>query len=287
MSSTAYSRLRHYISLTRLDRPIGIWLLLWPTLWALWLAGQGEPDNMVLLIFIAGVILMRSAGCAINDYADRHIDGHVARTRHRPLATGAIRPIEALIVFAVLCLIAFVLVLQLNTLTILLAVVGLLLAASYPFMKRFHHLPQLHLGIAFGWAIPMAWAAETGGITATAWFLFVANVFWTIAYDTLYAMADREDDLKIGVKSSAILFGEKDLLAVRILHLATLATLGIVGLIENLNALFFIGLIAAAIVAAVQLHLARNREPAQCIRAFKLNNLFGFIVLLALIAGLP
>ena len=287
MSSTAYSRLRHYISLTRLDRPIGIWLLLWPTLWALWLAGQGEPDNMILLIFIAGVILMRSAGCAINDYADRHIDGHVARTRHRPLATGAIRPIEALIVFAVLCLIAFVLVLQLNTLTILLAVVGLLLAASYPFMKRFHHLPQLHLGIAFGWAIPMAWAAETGGITATAWLLFVANVFWTIAYDTLYAMADREDDLKIGVKSSAILFGEKDLLAVRILHLATLATLGIVGLIENLNALFFIGLIAAAIVAAVQLHLARNREPAQCIRAFKLNNLFGFIVLLALIAGLP
>jgi len=230
---------------------------------------------------------MRSAGCAINDYADRHIDGHVARTRHRPLATGAIRPIEALIVFAVLCLIAFVLVLQLNTLTILLAVVGLLLAASYPFMKRFHHLPQLHLGIAFGWAIPMAWAAETGGITATAWLLFVANVFWTIAYDTLYAMADREDDLKIGVKSSAILFGEKDLLAVRILHLATLATLGIVGLIENLNALFFIGLIAAAIVAAVQLHLARHREPAQCIRAFKLNNLFGFIVLLALIAGLP
>ena len=287
MSSTAYSRLRHYISLTRLDRPIGIWLLLWPTLWALWLAGQGEPDNMILLIFIAGVILMRSAGCAINDYADRHIDGHVARTRHRPLATGAIRPIEALIVFAVLCLIAFVLVLQLNTLTILLAVVGLLLAASYPFMKRFHHLPQLHLGIAFGWAIPMAWAAETGGITATAWLLFVANVFWTIAYDTLYAMADREDDLKIGVKSTAILFGEKDLLAIGSLHLASLVTLGIVGLIENLNALFFIGLIAAAIVAAVQLHLARHREPAQCIRAFKLNNLFGFIVLLALIAGLP
>jgi len=287
MSSTAYSRLRHYISLTRLDRPIGIWLLLWPTLWALWLAGQGEPDNMILLIFIAGVILMRSAGCAINDYADRHIDGHVARTRHRPLATGAIRPIEALIVFAVLCLIAFVLVLQLNTLTILLAVVGLLLAASYPFMKRFHHLPQLHLGIAFGWAIPMAWAAETGGITATAWLLFVANVFWTIAYDTLYAMADREDDLKIGVKSTAILFGEKDLLAIGSLHLASLVTLGIVGLIENLNALFFIGLIAAAIVAAVQLYLARHREPAQCIRAFKLNNLFGFIVLLALIAGLP
>ncbi|MFP4273295.1 MAG: 4-hydroxybenzoate octaprenyltransferase, partial [Halothiobacillaceae bacterium] len=172
-------RLGHYVALTRLDRPVGIFLLLWPTLWALWLAGRGEPDAGVLLIFIAGVVLMRSAGCAINDFADRHIDGHVRRTRDRPLATGAIRPGEALGVFAVLSLLALVLVLQLNTLTILLAGVAVLLAASYPFMKRFHHLPQLHLGIAFGWSIPMAWAAQTGELAPTAWLLFLANVFWT------------------------------------------------------------------------------------------------------------
>ncbi|MGC9457081.1 MAG: 4-hydroxybenzoate octaprenyltransferase [Halothiobacillaceae bacterium] len=286
MSTALRERLGHYVALTRLDRPVGILLLLWPTLWALWLAGNGQPQTTVLLIFVAGVILMRSAGCAINDYADRHIDGHVRRTRNRPLATGAIRPAEALGVFAALSLLALLLVLQLNRLTILLAGVAVLLAASYPFMKRFHHLPQLHLGIAFGWAIPMAWAAETGQLAPTAWLLFVANVFWTIAYDTLYAMADREDDLKIGVKSTAVLLGRHDLLAVGSLHGATLITLVVVGLVEGLSLLYYLGLGAAAVAAALQMHWVRNRDPAQCLRAFRANNVLGFIVLLAMIAGL-
>ena len=200
----------HYIQLMRLDRPIGILLLLWPTLAALWIAAEGWPDTLVLIIFTLGVIVMRSAGCVINDYADRHIDGQIVRTMNRPLATGVLDENDALRLFAVLGVIAFLLVIFLNDLTILMSVVGLFLAATYPFMKRFTYLPQVYLGAAFGWAIPMAFAAQTGSVPMIAWLLFIANVIWSTIYDTFYAMADREDDLLAGVKSTAILFGNDD-----------------------------------------------------------------------------
>ena len=203
-------RLVEYIKLTRLDRPIGIYLVLWPALWGLWVAAQGVPQPLVLVVFLAGVVLMRSAGCAINDYADREIDRHVARTNQRPLARGAISPKEAIGVFVVLSLIAFVLVLQLNLLTIMLSVPAVILAGSYPYMKRYTHLPQAYLGVAFGWAVPMAFAAQTGEVPLASWWLFLATVLWALAYDTMYAIVDREDDLKIGVKSTAILFGRFD-----------------------------------------------------------------------------
>ncbi|HID49463.1 MAG TPA: 4-hydroxybenzoate octaprenyltransferase, partial [Chromatiales bacterium] len=199
-------RARQYVLLTRLNRPIGVFLLLWPTLWALWLAAEGLPDWHVLTVFVLGVILMRSAGCVINDYADRRLDPLVARTRDRPIAAGRVRPREALLLFLVLCLLAFGLVLTLNRLTIQLSVVGVFLAAIYPFMKRYTHLPQVVLGMAFGWAIPMAFAAQTGGLPKVAWLLYVINVVWSVVYDTMYAMADRDDDLRAGIKSTAILF---------------------------------------------------------------------------------
>ena len=203
-------RLEQYTLLTRLNRPIGSLLLLWPTLWALWIAAEGWPDPLVLFVFVCGVFLMRSAGCAINDFADRDIDPHVARTSQRPMATGRISTKEALAVFAGLSLTAFILVLFMNQLTIYMSFVGVALAASYPFMKRFHYMPQVHLGAAFGWAAPMAFTAQANEITAITWLIFMATVLWATAYDTMYAMADREDDLKIGVKSTAILFGEAD-----------------------------------------------------------------------------
>ena len=238
-------RLPLYIALTRLNRPIGIYLLLWPTWWALWMAAGGAPDWRLLVIFTLGVVVMRSAGCAINDYADRHVDGHVARTKNRPLAAGLIRPSEAVGVFMALSLVGLVLVLQLNTTTILLSIVALILAATYPFGKRFHHMPQVQLGMAFGWAIPMAFAAQTGSVPAIGWLLFVANLFWTVAYDTLYAMADREDDLKVGVKSTAVLFGRFDLLVVSLLYVATLATLILIGVIQGFGLVYFIALLLA------------------------------------------
>ncbi|WP_407653335.1 4-hydroxybenzoate octaprenyltransferase [Guyparkeria halophila] len=276
---------RAYLALTRLDRPVGIFLLLWPTYWALWVAGEGRPDLFIFLIFTLGVIAMRSAGCAINDFADRHVDGHVTRTKGRPLATGRITSREALAVFAALVGVSFLLVLQLNATTIALSVVAVILAATYPFGKRFHHLPQVHLGLAFGWAIPMAFAAHHGEVAPVAWLLLLANIGWTLAYDTLYAMADRPDDLKIGVKSSAILFGRFDLAAVALAYLWTLAWLVGVGWMAGLAVGYFVGLAIAAVSAVWILRTARSRQLADCVLAFRRNNVFGAIVMLALIAG--
>ncbi|HET19172.1 MAG TPA: 4-hydroxybenzoate octaprenyltransferase [Chromatiales bacterium] len=278
MFTQLIQRLGHYARLTRLDRPVGSVLLLWPTLLALWLAAGGVPETLNLAVFVAGVVLMRSAGCAINDYADRDFDAHVARTRERPLAAGLIQPWEALMVFAVLALLAFALVLLLDPIVLKLSVVGVLLAASYPFMKRWHHLPQVHLGVAYSWAIPMAYAAESGTIDLTAMLLFLANVLWTVAYDTMYAMADREDDLKIGVKSTAILFGRHDLLIIGLLQLATLALLALVGVRAGLGWAYAAGLLAAAGFALWQQWLIRKREPGPSIVAFKNNQWFGMAV---------
>lgn len=272
-------KLHYYAQLVRLDRPIGIYLLLWPTLWALWFAAEGVPDFTILFIFVAGVVLMRSAGCAINDYADRDFDLHVARTKTRPLATGQITPREALGVFAVLTLTAFLLALQLNTLTIALSVIAVLLAATYPFMKRVHPLPQVHLGAAFAWAIPMAFTAVTGEMPPPlAWLLFLAAVSWTTAYDTMYAMCDREDDLQIGLKSSAILFGRHDRLIVGILQTLTLALLLLVGLLAARGTWYWLGLLIAAGLSIYQQWLIRNREPMPSLRAFLNNHWLGAVV---------
>jgi 4-hydroxybenzoate polyprenyltransferase len=286
MFAKLVQRLGLYVQLTRLDRPVGWVLLLWPTLWALWLAAGGLPSPLNLAVFVAGVVLMRSAGCAINDYADRDFDAHVARTRERPLAAGLIQPWEALMVFAVLALAAFGLVLLLDPLVLKLSVVGVLLAASYPFMKRWHHLPQLHLGIAYSWAIPMAYAAEKGTLDLTAMLLFAANVLWTVAYDTMYAMADREDDVKIGVKSTAILFGRFDRLIIGGLQLATLLLLALVGLRAGLGWTYGAGFLAAAGFALWQQWLIRKREPVACIAAFKNNQWFGMAVFVGLAVDL-
>lgn len=277
-SSRVRERLVEYARLMRLDRPIGILLLLWPTLWALWIAGQGRPDPLVLAVFVAGVVLMRSAGCVINDFADRHFDPHVARTRDRPIAAGRVSPREALILFAVLCLLAFGLVLLMNRLTILLSFVAVVLAAVYPFTKRITHLPQVVLGAAFGWAIPMAFAAQTGELPRIAWLLFVVNILWSVAYDTLYAMVDREDDLKIGVKSTAILFGEADRLVVGVLQLLVLLGLSLVGSLAGLGDFYAIGLLVAALLALYQQYLIRDRDPQRCFEAFLNNNWFGAAV---------
>jgi 4-hydroxybenzoate polyprenyltransferase len=275
----AQERLKAYALLVRLHRPIGIYLLLWPTLWALWIAAEGWPHPGVLFIFVAGVVLMRSAGCAINDYADRHIDPHVARTRERPIAAGLVSPREALAVFAVLCLLAFVLVLFLNRLAILLSLVAVALAASYPFMKRLHHLPQVHLGAAFGWAVPMAFAAQTGEFPPpVAWLMFIATVIWATVYDTFYAMADREDDLRLGVKSTAILFGDADRMITGVLQLLLLWSLWLIGREAGLGLWYWLGLAVAAALALYQQYLIVDREPAACFRAFLNNHWFGAAV---------
>jgi 4-hydroxybenzoate polyprenyltransferase len=278
-------RLGEYIQLTRLNRPIGIYLVLWPALWGLWVAAGGMPQPLVLGVFLAGVVLMRSAGCAINDYADREIDLHVARTRQRPLARGAISAREAVGVFAVLSLLAFLLVLQLNRLTILLSIPAVLLAGSYPFMKRFTHLPQAYLGVAFGWAVPMAFAAETGEVPQASWLLFFATVLWALAYDTMYAMADREDDLKIGVKSSAILFGRFDRLAIGVLQLLVLAVLLLTGLSFALHWPYYLGLLLASGFTLYQQFLIRGRDPQLSFRAFLNNHYFGMVVFLGIVAS--
>jgi 4-hydroxybenzoate polyprenyltransferase len=279
-------RLREYALLMRLHRPIGILLLAWPTLWALWLAGGGRPPAGVLAVFVLGVVLMRSAGCVINDYADRGFDPHVERTRDRPLAAGRVAPREALALFAALALLAFALVLTLNRLTIWLSVAGALLAASYPFLKRWTHLPQFYLGAAFGWGIPMAFAAVTGAVPGLAWLVFAANVCWAVAYDTAYAMVDRDDDLRIGVKSTAILFGTYDRLLVGVFHAATLALLAAAGMVAGLGLAYYVGLAAAAGFAAWQQWLIRRRERAGCFRAFLNNNWFGLAVFAGLVADL-
>jgi len=271
-------RLRDYAVLLRLHRPIGIFLLLWPTLWALWIAGNGHPSWNVLIVFVLGTVLMRSAGCAINDFADRDFDPHVARTRDRPLAAGRVSPREAFVLFIVLSLIAFTLVLTLNGLTIALSFVGAALAASYPFMKRFTQLPQFYLGAAFGWGVPMAFAAQTGTVTATAWILFAATLFWAVAYDTAYAMVDRDDDLKIGVKSTAILFGSADRLMIAVFHSLSLLALAWAGARTGLGVPYYMSLGLAAGLALWQQWLIRGREPASCFRAFLNNNWFGAVV---------
>lgn len=283
VSKRMRERLVQYYYLTRLDRPIGIFLLLWPTLWALWLASNGRPDPLVLFVFIAGTVLMRSAGCAINDYADRKIDAHVARTRNRPLATGAVRPKEALLVFAVLCLLAFALVLLLNRMTIYLSFGGVLLAAIYPFMKRYTHLPQVVLGMAFAWAIPMAYAAQTEALPKEAWLLYVITVIWAVIYDTMYAMVDREDDLKIGVKSTAILFGEADRLILFVLQVMMFVGLLLLGRELALGPAYYGSMGLAALLALYQQYLIKDRDPLRCFRAFLNNNWLGAILFIGIL----
>ncbi len=274
-----------WLRLMRFDRPIGILLLLWPTAWALLVAGSGSPSLKNTIIFLTGVVLMRAAGCIINDYADRDFDPHVARTKIRPIAAGEILPRQALMVFFILLTLAFVLVLQTNALTVKLAFVGALLAASYPFFKRFTHLPQLVLGVAFAWSIPMVFAAELNHIPAAAWWLFGINIIWTIIYDTQYAMADREDDLKVGVKSTAILFGRHDRLIIGILQLLmlTLVAAYILRFTSQSAAwpLWAAWLLCAALFIQQQ-QLIRQRQPAECFRAFLQNNRVGLVFFLGL-----
>lgn len=270
--------LYQYYLLTRLHKPIGIFLLLWPALWALWVAGEGRPEPGVLMVFVLGVILMRSAGCVINDYADRSVDPYVERTQDRPIAAGRVSPHEALWLFAVLVLAAFVLVLFMNTLTIALSFVGVALAALYPFMKRYTYLPQVVLGAAFGWAVPMAFAAQTGTVPVEAWLFFIATVLWATAYDTMYAMVDREDDIRIGVKSTAILFGDLDKLIIGVIQGLVLLALGMAGHRLQLSAFYYLGLTLAAALAVYQQYLIRGRERAACFQAFLNNNWFGAAV---------
>ena len=267
-----------YERLMRLDKPIGILLLLWPTLWALMIAGQGKPDWIVVLIFVTGTVLMRSAGCVMNDIADSKYDGLVERTQHRPLVNHEVTKKEAYMLVVGLSLAAFVLVCLLNTLTIKLSIVAILLAATYPFTKRFFAMPQAYLGIAFGWSIPMAFAAILGYIPPIAWLLLVANIFWAIAYDTEYAMVDREDDLKIGIKSSAITFGRFDVLAVMICYALTLLLLTVVGKWLLLDASYYLGLMIAVAIAVYHYFLIRTREKSRCFQAFLHNNWLGLSV---------
>jgi len=276
-------RLRRYARLVRLDRPIGTFLLMWPALWALWLAGDGHPPWPVVVVFVLGVVLMRSAGCAINDYADRNLDGHVERTKGRPLATGEVSAAEAVGVFVVLSLIAFGLVLTLNWQTVSLSVVAVALTALYPFMKRVTHVPQLVLGAAFGWAVPMAFTAITGTVPALAWVLFGATLIWALIYDTQYAMVDRVDDLKVGIKSTAILFGRHDRLIIGLLQLLMLALLLGVGLEAGRGPWFLAGLTVAAALAVFQQWLIRDRERPLCFKAFLNNNYFGMAIFVGLV----
>jgi 4-hydroxybenzoate polyprenyltransferase len=271
-------RLVEYARLMRLDRPIGIWLLLWPCLWALWISAAGRPDERIFVIFLIGTFVMRSAGCVINDFADREFDPHVRRTANRPLARGAVSPAEALALFAVLGLVALALVIPLNRPTQTLALVGGALAVTYPFLKRFFSLPQAYLGLAFSWSVPMAFAAQTGELPLVAWVLFAAGVLWTTAYDTIYAMVDREDDLVIGVRSSAILFGRADRGIVAALQLGALALLVLTGALAGLGGWYWLGLVVAAATALHQHYLIRHRDPGECFRAFLNNNLFGLAV---------
>ncbi|EJK2116254.1 4-hydroxybenzoate octaprenyltransferase [Vibrio navarrensis] len=274
-----------YWQLMRMDRPIGSFLLFWPMLWSLLLAAQGMPDWDVLLVFTAGVFLMRSAGCVINDFADRHVDGHVKRTQQRPLPAGKVTSKEAVLLFLVLGITSFLLVLTMNSLTIQLSFVGIALAFVYPFMKRYTHLPQLVLGLAFSWAIPMAWAAQTNELPWMVWFLFTINALWTIAYDTQYAMVDRDDDLMIGVKSTAILFGRFDKLIIGLLQLATLAMLLWLGQYYQLGQSFYWSILAAGALFVYQQHLIRHRERELCFKAFLNNNYVGMVLALGLLAA--
>ena len=276
-------RLKQYWLLTRFDRPIGILILLWPALWALWVASDGRPDLGVLTVICLGVVLMRAAGCVINDYADREFDPHVARTKQRPIAAGKVKPKEALWIFVVLCLCAFGLVLTLNIFTILLSFIAAFLAASYPFMKRYTQLPQAYLGIAFGWAIPMSFSAQTNYIPLVAWVMYLAVVLWALVYDTMYAMVDKEDDLKIGVKSTAILFGSYDRHIMAFLQLIIIGLLIIVGQMKYLSWPYYGGILVATGLFVYQQKLIYYRDKAQCFKAFLNNNWFGMVVFIGLL----
>lgn len=275
-----------YAQLMRFDKPIGTLLLLWPTLWALFLSVKGIPNLAVLTIFVLGVIVMRAAGCVINDYADRHIDGSVKRTSQRPLATGAATPKEAKWLFAILIFCSFILVLFLNTYAIALSFIAAFLAFIYPFMKRYTHLPQLFLGMAFGWSIPMAYGASIEALPLECWLLFLANLAWTVAYDTQYAMVDRDDDLRIGVKSTAILFAQYDNKIISLLQIITLCFLGTIGYLSQLHISYFAVLFIATLFFVYQCKLIKDRERESCFKAFLNNNYFGAMVFIAFLCGI-
>ncbi len=273
----------HYFKLMRLHKPIGIFLLLWPTLWALWIAADGFPPLTILVIFVVGVVVMRSAGCIINDITDRKFDAHVNRTKDRPLANGTVSVRRAMILFFILCIVALGLVLLLNRLTLALALVAILFAIIYPFLKRWTHWPQVGLGIAFSFSIPMAFAAQLNHVPPIAWLLFIAAVLWTIAYDTQYAMVDRKDDLKIGVKSTAILFGQYDRVIIFGLQTVMMFLMIVLGFFLQFNAWFYVGLLAAAALMIYQYFLTRHREPARCFQAFRNNNWVGLVIFVGIV----
>lgn len=280
------AKVRAYWQLMRMDRPIGSLLLLWPTLWALILAAQGMPDFRVLMVFAIGVFAMRSAGCVINDFADRHVDGHVKRTAQRPLPTGKVSEKEAIGLFLVLVILSFLLVLTMNPLTIKLSLVGVVLAFIYPFMKRYTQVPQLFLGLAFSWSIPMAWAAQANELPPVIWLVFGVNLLWTIAYDTQYAMVDRDDDLLIGVKSTAILFGRRDKAIIGVLQLMTIVLLIALGWVYSLAASYYWTVLIASGLFVYQQHLIRHRQRMHCFHAFLNNNYVGMVITLGLILSL-
>lgn len=277
-----FAHLKHYALLMRLHKPIGIFLLLWPTLWALWLASHDQPNGLIAIIFVLGVVLMRSAGCVMNDIADRHFDGHVERTRQRPLAAGKVSLFEAFVLFAVLLCAAFILVLQLNTLTIELAFVGAALAIIYPFMKRFTHLPQLGLGVAFAWGVPMVFAAQLNTVPWQAWLVFLAAALWPVIYDTMYAMVDQQDDVKIGIKSTAILFGTLTQGVLAGLQILFLLLLIFIGIVFKLSIYYFFSLIFMLLLCGYQQWLIRENDRENCFKAFLNNNWVGLIILLGM-----
>ncbi|NKI18232.1 4-hydroxybenzoate octaprenyltransferase [Spongiibacter sp. KMU-166] len=280
---TLRRQMPHYLALMRVDRPIGTYLVLWPTLWALFLAAEGWPDWQLLVIFSLGTFLMRSAGCVINDYADRKVDAHVARTRERPFATGSVTEKEALVLFALLCLSAFALVVLTNWLTVLLSLGAVALAACYPFMKRYTHLPQVVLGAAFAWSIPMAFAAQRGELPSTLWLIYIAVLLWTVAYDTFYAMVDRDDDLKIGVKSTAILFGDDDRAITAMLQATVILIMVLVGKQFALSFIYYASLMAAAGLFFYQQQLIRDRRKEDCFKAFLNNHYVGMVICLGIV----
>ncbi|MCH7636183.1 MAG: 4-hydroxybenzoate octaprenyltransferase [Proteobacteria bacterium] len=277
------SQVRNYSKLMRIDKPIGLWLLLWPTMWALWLAGEGHPDQGLFVVFIFGVFIMRSAGCVLNDYADRKIDPYVERTRTRPIASGAVTPTEALILFTALGLIAVGLAVMLNRQAQMLAIIAAALTVIYPFVKRFISIPQFVLGAAFGWAVPMAFAAQTGATPQLAWLLFGVALIWAVIYDTFYAMVDRADDLKVGMKSTAILFGDVDLFVIAGLQALMLLALILVGLLANLGFWYYASVFIAGGLMAYHLWLARDRQPAGCFAAFLRNHHIGLVIFIGIL----
>jgi 4-hydroxybenzoate polyprenyltransferase len=277
------SQLRNYGKLMRVDKPVGIWLLLWPTLWALWLAGEGNPDQGLFVVFMLGVIFMRSAGCVLNDYVDRKIDPYVERTRTRPIASGAVAPGEALVLFTALSLVAVGLATMLNQTAQLLAIVAAGLTVAYPFVKRYISIPQFILGAAFGWAVPMAFAAQTGETPELAWLVFGTAMIWAVIYDTFYAMVDREDDLRVGVKSTAILFGEVDIFVIAGLQLLMLVALILIGLRAELSIWYYLPVFVAGLMMAYHVWLARDRQRAGCFAAFLHNHYIGMVIFIGIV----